>query len=285
MRRNYITPSTIITLLQFLLGVFRNFYHNNGLLLAGAIAYYTLLSIIPALALTLLLLSSLVDQGQLLGTLHHYLSLMIPNAADMLMLQVEQAINLPELIGGVGIISLIIFSGLAFRMIENALLIIFAHRSDRSQRHSLVNLILPYLYVIALAVAVGLIVSVDTAYVIIKNTDLMSKFPLPEHDAPLINFMIGFFFETLLLMSFYLVMPIGKTSLKHAAIGGISATLLWEITRQLLSLWYSTVSQINMIYGTLASVVILLLIIEAGAIILLLGAQVIADYETGKGKR
>ena len=75
-------------------------------------------------------------------------------------------------------------------------------------------------------------------------------------------------------------MPIGKTPLKHAIIGGVAATLLWEITRQLLGLWYSNVSQVNMIYGTLTTVVILLLIIEAGAVILLLGAQVIADVET-----
>lgn len=75
-------------------------------------------------------------------------------------------------------------------------------------------------------------------------------------------------------------MPIGKTSLKLAAVGSISAALLWELTRQLLTLWYSNMSQVNMIYGTFGTVVVLLLMIETGAIIVLLGAQVIADIET-----
>jgi len=44
--------------------------------------------------------------------------------------------------------------------------------------------------------------------------------------------------------------------------------------------WYfSTLSLVNVIYGTFATVIIILLTLEAGAIILLLGAQVIAEYE------
>ena len=34
-----------------------------------------------------------------------------------------------------------------------------------------------------------------------------------------------------------MVMPVGQLSLRHALIGGITATLLWEVTRHLL-VWY-----------------------------------------------
>lgn len=264
----------------FLLGVLRHFRANNGLLLAGAIAYYSLLSIIPALALILLLLSSLIDRQRLLDMLYHYLTLVTPNAADTLMEQVQHVVNLPQVIGGVGTLSLLLFSGLAFRMVNNALQVIFAHRHDIVQRRTLLSLVLPYLYVFALALAIGVIVAADAAYAVIRDTALMQRLPLPDGDGDLVNFMVGFTSETLLLMSFYLVMPVGRTPLRHAALGGASAALLWEGVRQLLTLWYSNISQINMIYGTFASVVILLLMIDAGAIILLLGAQVIADYET-----
>ena len=139
---------------------------------------------------------------------------------------------------------------------------------------------LPYLYVFALALAIALFISADTAYAIIKNTTLLKNLTLPSNTDLLVNSIVGITGIALLLMSFYSIMPVGKTPLKHAAIGGISAALLWEVTRQLLSLWYNNISNVNMIYGTFATVVILLLIIEAGAIIVLLGAQVIADYET-----
>jgi uncharacterized BrkB/YihY/UPF0761 family membrane protein len=44
--------------------------------------------------------------------------------------------------------------------------------------------------------------------------------------------------------------------------------------------WYfSTLSMVNLIYGTFAAAIVVLLSLEAGAVILLLGAQVIAEYE------
>ena len=85
--------------------------------------------------------------------------------------------------------------------------------------------------------------------------------------------------EILLLTSIYLVMPVGRLSLRHALIGGITAALLWEITRHILVWYFSTLSLVNVVYGTFATVIIILLSLEAAAIILLLGAQVIAEYE------
>jgi uncharacterized BrkB/YihY/UPF0761 family membrane protein len=52
----------------FALRVLRSFRANQGLLLAGAVAYYALLSIVPLLILILIALSQLIDQAQLLAT-------------------------------------------------------------------------------------------------------------------------------------------------------------------------------------------------------------------------
>jgi uncharacterized BrkB/YihY/UPF0761 family membrane protein len=44
--------------------------------------------------------------------------------------------------------------------------------------------------------------------------------------------------------------------------------------------WYfSSLSLVNVIYGTFATAIIILISLEAAATILLLGAQVIAEYE------
>ena len=52
----------------FVLQTLRAFRANQGLLLAGAVAYYALLSIVPLLILTVIVLSRLIDQGELLLT-------------------------------------------------------------------------------------------------------------------------------------------------------------------------------------------------------------------------
>jgi YihY family inner membrane protein len=93
--------------------------------------------------------------------------------------------------------------------------------------------------------------------------------------------MIG---EVLMLTSLYLVMPVGRIAFRQALIGGITATILWEITRRVLVWYYSAISLVNLIYGSFTTVVVFLLSIEAAALILLLGAQVIAEFEHGSDK-
>jgi uncharacterized BrkB/YihY/UPF0761 family membrane protein len=62
-------------------------------------------------------------------------------------------------------------------------------------------------------------------------------------------------------------------------IGGVTAALLWEVVRRVLVWWFTSLSMVNVIYGTFATVIVVLLSMEIAAIILLLGAQVIAEYE------
>jgi len=76
-------------------------------------------------------------------------------------------------------------------------------------------------------------------------------------------------------------MPVGRITFRHALVGGISATILWEITRRVLVWYYSTLSLVNLIYGSLAATVVTLFSIEIAAIILLFCAQVIADLDRG----
>ena len=74
-------------------------------------------------------------------------------------------------------------------------------------------------------------------------------------------------------------MPVGRISVRHALIGGVTATVLWELIRHILVWYYSTLSLVNVIYGSLATAVVALLSIEVAVVILLLGAQVIAEFD------
>jgi len=62
----------------FAAGVMRAFRANQGLLLAGAVAYYALLSLVPLLILMVIVLARIVDQDQLLGTIADYLEFVVP---------------------------------------------------------------------------------------------------------------------------------------------------------------------------------------------------------------
>ena len=69
------------------------------------------------------------------------------------------------------------------------------------------------------------------------------------------------------------------TSSGHALIGGATAALLWEVTRHVLVWYFSTLSQVSVVYGSLTTAIIVLFSLEIGATLLLLGAQVISEFE------
>ena len=59
----------------------------------------------------------------------------------------------------------------------------------------------------------------------------------------------------------------------------MTAALLWEATRRVLIWYFSTLSQVNVVYGSLTTAIVVLLSLEIAATLVLLGAQVIAQYE------
>jgi YihY family inner membrane protein len=92
-------------------------------------------------------------------------------------------------------------------------------------------------------------------------------------------YLLGVLGEILLLSSIYLVMPVGRLSFAHALIGGVTATVLWEIARHVLVWYFTTLSQVNVVYGSLTTAIVVMFSLEIAATLLLFGAQVISEFE------
>jgi YihY family inner membrane protein len=259
----------------FLRRVGRGLKKNQVFLLSGAVAYNALLSIIPFFALILLGLSHFVDTESLLEILESGVELVIPSDPELVVNQVRDLLAVKD-VGWVAIGLLLFFSASAFLVLERSLERIFEHRSRLKRRHLLVSVVIPYLYMLVL----GLIMTAMTV-----SAGLLAGLEerIPAHlFERLENASLGaagLVLEFMLLTSFYKIMPAGGISLGRAAVGGLAATLLWDATRGAFVWYLSNVSPVNLVYGSLATVVVALLLLEMGALILLTGAQVIAEYE------
>ena len=261
--------------------VIAGFRANQGLLLAGAVAYYTLLSMVPMLALILVLLSQIHESRELLDTLHDYLMLIAPGQVDVLINQISLFLENWKVVGVVGLLILLFFSSLAFTVLENAMSVIFFHRVAIKRRHFLMSAIIPYFFILLLAAGLLLVSAVSGSLHALDTRSIMlmgQVWSLSGVEKALV-YLLGIIGETLLLTSLYLVMPVGRLELRHALIGGITAVVLWEITRNILVWYFSTLSLVNVVYGTFATAIIILITLEVAATILLIGAQVIAEYE------
>ena len=265
----------------FTLQTLKAFKANQGLLLAGAVAYYALLSLVPLMILIAIALAHWIDPAQLLDSLGRYLEWLVPGQSKPIVDELANFLDHKDVIGWVLLATMIFFSGLAFTVLENAMSVIFFHRVARRRRRYIVSALLPYLYILTLGVGALLVTLVSGSLQAMGERDIefLGRTWSLGGVSGVLLYLLGFVGEIFVLTSIYLVMPAGRLKFTHALIGGISAAVLWEITRHVLTWYFATLSQVSVVYGSLTTAIIVLLSLEFAAILLLLGAQVIAEYE------
>ena len=277
-RTSYVLKNPVV----FARGVLNGFQTNQGLLLAGAVAYYALLSIVPLLILMVIALSQVIDQDMLLATLNTALAYVVPGAGKAVVAELKAFLEHREVIGWVLFITMLFFSSLGFKVLESAISVIFLHRIEKRKRHILVSLlVLPfgYIFFIGAVLFVGTFVIVDLMAIGGEHIVILGhSWSLGGFSRWLI-YVAGVLGEILLISAFYYFMPVGRLSAHHALIGGATAALLWELIRHALGWYLNTLSQVSVVYGSLTTAIIVLLSMEVAATLLLLGAQVIAEYE------
>jgi membrane protein len=261
--------------------VLKAFRKNQGLLLAGAVAYYALLSIVPLLILTVIALSHVIDQAELLQTVGRYLEWLMPGQSRAIVAELSNFLANRDVIGWVLLATMLFFSSLAFTVLENAMSVIFLHRIAIRKRRYVVSVLLPYGYILCLGFGLLLVTLVTASLQAIGQESvrfLGRDWSLSGVSGALL-YLLGLAGEIFVLTSVYMVMPVGRLSLRHALLGGVTAALLWEVTRHVLVWYYATLSQVNVVYGSLTTAIVVLLSLEIAATLLLLGAQVISEYE------
>jgi YihY family inner membrane protein len=251
---------------------------TQGLLLAGAVAYYALLSLVPMLILVVIALSHFMDPQLIIATIAEYLEFIVPGYADEIAEQLRLVLAHRDVVGGLLFVSMLFFSSLAFTVLENAMSVIFLHRVEIRRRHFLVSAIMPYVFILFLAFGLlaATLVSGRLAALATRDVALLGTPHSLEILSSALLYFVGVTGEILVVTAIYLVMPVGSMRWRHALIGGVTACLLWEITRHVLVWYYATLSQIQVVYGSFAAAIAVLLSVEVAAALLLFGAQVIA---------
>ena len=274
-------PELVTHPARFALQVVRAFRANQGLLLAGAVAYYTLLSIVPLLILIVIALSHFIGPEELLSTLERALEWVAPGQSKAVVKELANFLEARVAVGWILLGTMLVFSSLAFTVLESAMSVIFMHRLVERKRHFVVSALIPFAYILFLGVAllVGTLVSASLDAIGKESIVILGHAWSLGGISGFLLYVIGVLLEILLIASIYLVMPFGRLPPLHALIGGATAGILWEAIRHGLVWYFGNISQVSVVYGSLTSVIVVLLSFEIGATLLLLGAQVIAEYE------
>ena len=153
----------LVRLFSFLWKVVRGFMRNQGLLLSGALAYYTLLSIVPMSILFLTGLSHFMAEEQLLHTLSTYTGMVIPGYGTILAEQVF--LKHRHAVGIIGFLAMLFFSSMAFGVLQSALSVIFFRPVRIGRRNFLVSAVIPYVFVLSIGLGIVLVSFITGAFV------------------------------------------------------------------------------------------------------------------------
>lgn len=270
-------------LVRFANRVLRDFFlRNHGLLLTAAVANNMMLSLIPLSAVLLVVFSHFIDPGQLIESITIEVSLIAPGLAPILNEVLVGFMKSRELVGWVGLGTLLVFSSFAFRVLEDAMAIIFHRPLSPLKRKFWVSALMPYFFILVVAAGLIFITAVNAAIDArsLSGSGFSQIDHLLQRHISQIVYASGVLGLVLLFTLFYKIMPIARIPWKRALIGGLAATALWELVRHALVSYYARTSPVNVIYGSMATIIIVLLTLEAVALILLLGAQIIADLHS-----
>jgi membrane protein len=270
----------------FALRVWRGFRANQGFLLASAVAFNTLLSILPLSIVVLVVLARYFDEGALLATLARYLEIVVPGQSAAIIHELSLFLQRQEGIGWVLAATLLFFSSLAFSVLENAMSVIFYHRVAVRRRNLIVSLFIPFAYLLFLAAGLLIVTGVTGPLLAMGHETFafLGRAHSLDNVSAFLLYLVGVAGEILMLTSFYLFMPFGRPVIWHALVAGTTATVLWEGARHVLRWYFASVSQVGVVNGSLTSAIVALLSLEIAAIVLLIGAQVIAEYERFSGE-
>jgi len=257
-----------------------NYFKNGALNQAAAIALYALLSIIPLFVL------SMLAAGRFLGAYGSIQSQIIsiiksfhPYFDGDLLNQLGQIETKSHVLGWIGVISLIWFSSMIFGAMETALNVTF--RAE-SQRNVFVSKLLAF-SMIPLGWVVGLtsVVLTYIATLLSSQVSFVEGHALDFHQLTrfILQYVVPFVVLVLFVTIVFLVIPAKRIRVRTAVAGSCLFALLVELVKHVFTWYVANHTRYNAIFGSLETVVILVIWVYYMALIFLFCAELMSSYE------
>ena len=241
--------------------------------MAAGVAYYAFLSVFPLLLGLIAVFGYFLPSVDLQTQLLTYVGDNIPGATDILQ---QNITNIIELRGTMGILSIVLFlwgASAMFRAVNRAInraWDISRYRSFFLRKAREMSMVLGIGILFLLSLGASAIISIVRGVADLPPGGLM----IIDVGTKLVAFL-------LILAVFLLVykyVPNTRTSWRDIWPGALLASILFEIARTLLVFYLANSANYQLLYGSIASIIVLLTWIYYSALIMVLGAEFTVQY-------
>ncbi len=266
--------SFFIKQLRIFLLAFRGFTEDKCQLRASALTYYSLLSIVPVIALIFA-----IGKGfGLEKMLEKQLSSMLKGQQEVMQQVLTFANSLLEntrgdVIAGIGVVLLLYSVMRVLSNIESSFNDIWQIKKARSFMRKFSD----YLSIMLIAPVLIIMSGSITIFITTQITRITESIELIGFFSPLIFFLLKLLPYCMIWLLFtfiYIVMPNTKVNFKSALIAGIIAGTTFQVVEWAYISFQIGVAKYNAIYGSFAALPLFLIWLQTSWLIVLLGAEI-----------
>jgi len=274
---NYSLKKTLLQLFDIPIAVGKRFKSDRLTRHAAALSFSSLLALAPMMAIAFSMLSLFSSFEQLGSSFENFIyQFLVPAAGEDLREYIDQ------FAGQAGKLTVI---GLGFFLLTALLLLFNIEESFNDiwgvgQGRSLTARLTVYWALVSLGpLLMGASLAIST-YLLSLTVSAGAEYANQVQSAGVV--LLPFLFEMLAFLLLYLVMPNVRVSLIHGLVGAFVASLLFEATKRLFTLYIVNFNSYEVVYGALSTLPIFLVWIFLSWVVALTGAEVVAVLQQKK---
>lgn len=263
-KRSSRQPSFPATAIQFgrFLGFLLRQAHQDGIFLtASALAFVTMLSMVPLLAAFSFVGTRVFNQYQR-RSLEVFVQV-LPYSDETVVEKLRQFVDQAGTIHGFGILAFFATSLFAFATIEEAFNKIWNVSKRRPVRNRLLS------FALLLFWGPLLLGATFTSLILLRQNSALRE----VFEASVLLQVLPFVATAVGLTMLYWVVPYTRVQVRNALVGGLFAAILLELLRQGFASYVEFFRNVNIVYGSFAFLLLFMMSIELTWTIVLLGSE------------
>ena len=260
-RRSPEAPGTAMQFLRFL-GFMLKQAHQDGIFLtASALAFVTILSLVPLFAAFSFIGTRVFNQYQR-RSLEVFVQV-LPYSDETVVEKLRQFVDQAGTIHGFGILAFFATSLFAFATIEETFNKIWNVSRRRPIRNRLISFVLLFFW------GPLLVGATFTSLILLRQRPALRL----VFQSSILLQVLPFVATTVGLTMLNWVVPYARVKLRNALIGGLFASILLELLRQGFASYVEFFRNVNIVYGSFAFLLLFMMSIELTWTIVLLGSE------------
>jgi membrane protein len=262
------------SLKEFLSELWHKYHQDHVSILVSSLAYYTFFSFFPLLLLLTSALGFLSGMGGEYARFSSQILGLLPFSSEYLKGSLEKILRARRSLGFFGTLLLLWSASAAFDILQQILNRI--HRAPKMRplwRRRLLGILLALILVLFIPLSVGF---ASLRPIVARGLNHNTLVPSGWESAVMTFSSVGMgvLFNFILFLTLYLFGPSVRRRISQIWVGALVGAVLWEATKHIFASYVASFSTYKLLYGSIGSVIALLLWLYFSGMLFALGAEV-----------